>query len=64
MRLLLLLALFSLGGCVKPWQRELLAQPSMRFDPRPDDAIDQHMLEAREASSGGFSASGGGCGCN
>jgi hypothetical protein len=54
------------GGCaaVKPWERELLTQPGMSLDASPDARFDQHMLESREASAGGFGGSGGGCGCN
>jgi hypothetical protein len=66
-RLLILCAgLAAAGGCapVKPWQRELLAQPGMRIDATPESDAEQHMLESREASSGGYGASGGGCGCN
>jgi hypothetical protein len=29
-----------------------------------DDAIDDHMYFSKEASSGGRSFGGGGCGCN
>ncbi len=56
----------SLAACapVKPYQRELLAQPGMSVDPTPDTEADQHMLEAREGSFGGYGSSGGGCGCN
>jgi hypothetical protein len=35
----------------------------MSFDSVSADA-DQHVLESREASFGGYGASGGGCGCN
>lgn len=61
------LLFLSLGaGCarVKPYQRELLALPAMSL--QPDDAVaaEQHMLQAREASMGGYGAAGGGCGCN
>ena len=53
-------------GCstVKPWQRESLAQPGMSLDATPSVAAEQHMLESREASVGGFGGAGGGCGCN
>ena len=53
-------------GCatVKPWQRESLAQPGMSLDATPSAAAEQHMLESREASVGGFGGAGGGCGCN
>jgi hypothetical protein len=64
----LLLATFValLAGCVavKPYERELLAQPGMSVDPTPDVEAEQHMLQSREASAGGYGASGGGCGCN
>jgi hypothetical protein len=54
------------SGCatVKPWQRELLAQPGMSLDSNADVRAEQHMLESREASVGGFGGGGGGCGCN
>jgi len=55
----------SLVGCVKPYQRELLAKPIMAVQPDPWEALlDQHMLEARESAAGGFGSAGGGCGCN
>jgi hypothetical protein len=61
----LLLSLFAAAGCVKPYQRELLAKPIMSIQPDPYEALlDQHMLEAREAAAGGFGSAGGGCGCN
>jgi len=53
----------SLG--VEPWQRELLARKDMQpGGSRLDDAIDDHMYFSKEASSGGRSFGGGGCGCN
>jgi hypothetical protein len=57
------------GGCaslgVKPWQRDVLAREDMRLDANPlDAAIDDHMYFSKEASSGGRSFAGGGCGCN
>jgi hypothetical protein len=67
MRIVLLL-LVSAGavGCtaVKPYERELLAQPGMTLDSSADTLAEQHMLESREASAGGFGGAGGGCGCN
>ena len=59
-------AILATVGCstVKPWQRELLAQPGMKLDAGPSTRAEQHMLESREASVGGFGAGGGGCGCN
>jgi len=53
----------SLG--VKPWQRDVLAREEMQLDSDPlDAAIDDHMYFSKEASSGGRSYAGGGCGCN
>ncbi len=53
----------SLG--VKPWQRDVLAREEMRLDGNPlDAAIDDHLYFSKEASSGGRSFAGGGCGCN
>jgi hypothetical protein len=53
----------SLG--VKPWQRDVLARDEMRLDSNSlDAAIDDHMYFSKEASSGGRSYAGGGCGCN
>jgi hypothetical protein len=54
----------SLGG-VKPWQRDVLSRSDMRPDGGGlDDAIDDHLYFSKEASSGGRSFGGGGCGCN
>jgi hypothetical protein len=53
----------SLG--VKPWQRDVLARDEMQLNADPlDAAIDDHMYFSKEASSGGRSFAGGGCGCN
>ena len=57
------------AGCssigVKPWDRDLLSRQDMRPDGNGlDDAIDDHMYFSKEASSGGRSFGGGGCGCN
>jgi hypothetical protein len=53
----------SLG--VKPWQRDVLARPDMQLGADPlDAAIDDHLYFSKEASSGGRSFAGGGCGCN
>jgi outer membrane protein assembly factor BamE (lipoprotein component of BamABCDE complex) len=58
-----------LAGCstlgVKPWQRELLSRQDMQLDGNGlDAAIDDHLYFSKEASSGGRSFAGGGCGCN
>jgi hypothetical protein len=53
----------SLG--VKAYDRDLLARDEMRLDANPvDAAIDEHLYFSKEASSGGRSYAGGGCGCN
>ncbi len=66
---LLALIVFSLTGCsslgVKPWERDILSKPEMTFgDASMDAAFDDHIYFSKEASSGGRSFSGGGCGCN
>jgi hypothetical protein len=57
------------SGCVslgvKPWQRDLLSRQDMQLNGNVlDDAIDDHLYFSKEASSGGRSFAGGGCGCN
>ena len=64
------------GGCatlddalsvdeVKPWQRDVLARDDMQLvTDTMDDAVDDHLYFSREASTGGASVQGGGCGCN
>jgi hypothetical protein len=61
--------LAAAAGCstlgVKPWQRGILSRADMRpGGSAMDDFIDAHMYFAKEASSGGQSFAGGGCGCN
>ncbi len=69
-RYLLILALTVLfSGCsswgVDPWDRDLLAKPEMAINSSPlDQSIDDHIYFSKEASSGGRSFAGGGCGCN
>jgi hypothetical protein len=56
-----------LAGCanVKPWQRDVLSRPGMQVDPNPlIAACDDHIYFSREATKGGRSYGGGGCGCN
>ena len=55
------------SGCatVKPWDRDLLAKPEMQFVTCAQlHAIDEHVYFSKEASLGGSSLAGGGCGCN
>jgi len=56
-----------LGGCaaVAPWDRDLLARPTMKLDGNPvESAFDEKLYYSKEASSGGKGFAGGGCGCN
>lgn len=69
--LLGLAAAGSLGACampepwVKPYERERLADPVMKFQ---RDALSakhlEHVHEVREGARGGTGVQGGGCGCN
>ncbi|HEY6865680.1 MAG TPA: DUF4266 domain-containing protein [Candidatus Eisenbacteria bacterium] len=57
------------GGCaataVKPWDRDLMAQKKMSFNPLPlERSIDEHIYFSKEGSTGGAGVGGGGCGCN
>jgi hypothetical protein len=63
------IVLLELGACsqlgVSPWDRDLLSKPSMQWDnDGVDGAIDDHVYFSKEASTGGRSFGGGGCGCN
>jgi hypothetical protein len=66
MRILLVLLVLGASACVgvKPWERELLAQPGMSFEAEAGAESEQHAFESREAAFGGYGASAGGCGCN
>ncbi len=70
-KLMLSILGISLGiyftGCtpVQPWERGTLAKPQMALDPYPAQSMyREHNYGSREASAGGGSAKGGGCGCN
>jgi hypothetical protein len=70
-RLICWLGLGSLAllapGCVnvKFWDRDALADYTMRPDRDPVTlTLREHMWYSREASNGGRSVGGGGCGCN
>ena len=65
-----LLATTLLGGCaiqpwVKPYERERLADPIMRFSRSalPEKHV-EHVRDVREGSRGATGVQGGGCGCN
>ncbi len=66
--LFLLLPLLA-SGCanlgVEPYDRDLLAKDKMALNSSPlDAALDDHIYFSKEATSGGRSFAGGGCGCN
>lgn len=68
-RLCILLVITLVSGCsslgVRPWQRDILSRSDMQPGGSGlDDAINDHMYFSKEASSGGRSYAGGGCGCN
>ena len=71
-----LAAALLLGGCssfsvptvepwVKPYERERLADPIMRFSRSalPERHV-EHVRDVREGSHGATGVQGGGCGCN
>lgn len=63
--ILLITAGCSSMDTVKPWDKDLLAKQSMQ--PAPDyfeNFYDEHIYFSKEASTGGQSVGGGGCGCN
>ena len=67
--LLFVVTLALVSGCasmgVQPWERDLLAQPGMKLNENPlMTALDAHIYFSKEATTGGFSFGGGGCGCN
>jgi hypothetical protein len=67
LRLLTAFLLLLAAGCatVHPWDRDLLAEKRMSFNPTPTlQAVDDHIYFSKEASMGGMDAGGGGCGCN
>ncbi|MEM9103862.1 MAG: DUF4266 domain-containing protein [Pseudomonadota bacterium] len=50
---------------VSPWERGILAKPEMAWQLDPlERKMQSHIYTSKEASSGGASAAGGGCGCN
>jgi hypothetical protein len=66
---LILVCCLLTGACsqlgVQPWERDLLAKKDMQLISDPVEAgLDDHIYFSKEASSGGASFGGGGCGCN
>ena len=69
----MLLAAASLGGCalpplepwVKPYERERLADPMMKFSRHAlAEKHTEHVRDVREGARGATGVQGGGCGCN
>ena len=55
----------SIEPWVKPYERDHLADPIMKFERNPvSSAYIHHIYEIRESARGGLGATGGGCGCN
>ena len=52
-------------GCanVAPYERGVLAHPTMTADDM-STGFDEHVRAVSEGATGGFSGAGGGCGCN
>jgi hypothetical protein len=60
-----LLAGCSIQPWVKPYERERLADPILKFSRNPlSDKHFAHVREVREGSRGATGVQGGGCGCN
>ncbi len=66
-RMLWVAASLLVSACagVKPYERELLADPIMSFsrDALADQYM-QHVYDVREGARGATTTQGGGCGCN
>jgi len=61
----LIAVLLSSCTTVQPWEKDLLAKPSMALTPNETDSfLDEHIYFSKEGSSGGQGVGGGGCGCN
>ena len=60
-----LAAAFVITGCshVAPYERGILAHPSMSADDM-SSGMDEHVRAVSEGATGGFVGGGGGCGCN
>jgi len=69
MKISLLVPILLLTGCTnwgtQAWERQYLAKREMLIISEPLEAeTDDHIYFSKEASSGGQSFGGGGCGCN
>lgn len=65
-----LVSMALLSGCaiepwVKPYERERLADPMMKFSRNGlADRHRDHVFDVREGARGATGVQGGGCGCN
>jgi Domain of unknown function (DUF4266) len=59
-------ASFVIAGCshVAPYERGVLAHPTMSADDYISTGVDEHVRAVSEGATGGFAGGGGGCGCN
>jgi hypothetical protein len=70
LRISILLSSLMLGGCsiqpwVKPYERERLADPMMKFSRNAlAEKHTEHVRDVREGARGATGVQGGGCGCN
>lgn len=73
MKRLALIGIAALCACgcsgidpwVKPYERQYLADPIMRFERDPvASAYTHHVYQAREGARGAEGGAGVGCGCN
>ncbi len=63
----LILSISFLSACstVQPWEKDILAKPSMALVPDELELfLDEHIYFSKEAATGGQGVGGGGCGCN
>jgi hypothetical protein len=68
-RLLLLVPLILLSGCVEsvqPWEKATLAKETMKEGGinKLTKKFEEHTYYSKEATKGGGTIGGGGCGCN
>jgi hypothetical protein len=70
LRICTIASILFLGGCsiqpwVKPYERERLADPMMKFSRNAlAEKHTEHVRDVREGARGATGVQGGGCGCN
>ncbi|VAW57378.1 Phosphonate ABC transporter phosphate-binding periplasmic component (TC 3.A.1.9.1) [hydrothermal vent metagenome] len=66
-RIFIIISLLMLSACstVQPWEKDLLAKPSMALvADENENFLDDHIYFSKEGATGGQGVGGGGCGCN